>query len=38
MLYLIKAIEDKDIKWFTDAFKTDFKNGNWETLNLYKQI
>ena len=38
MLILFKALKQKDLQWFIDAFKKDVKKGKWETIGLYKQI
>ncbi len=38
LLFIIKCIRFKDIKWFTDAFKNDIKKVDWNSINLYKKL
>ncbi|MGL5693328.1 MAG: oligosaccharide flippase family protein [Peptostreptococcaceae bacterium] len=38
ILFMIKCIRIKDIKWFTDAFKNDIKKVDYNSINIYKQL
>lgn len=38
MLVLFKALTQKDMQWFINAFKKDVKKGKWDNVGLYKQI
>ncbi|MGL5329440.1 MAG: hypothetical protein ACRDD7_09230, partial [Peptostreptococcaceae bacterium] len=38
LLFIIRCIKIKDIKWFTDAFKNDIKKVDYNSINIYKQL
>lgn len=38
LLFVVKCIRKKDIKWFSDAFKNDIKKVDYKSVSLYKQL